>query len=101
MQTTLTIFRYKNWGIPFAFLSMAVFRFPLFFNKKISFYKLMGSGKNGTFDKEPDLNQWAIFAVHESVIEIQNENSILKNLYTKIGNSYIYNYTPRVGKTRK
>ena len=38
----------------------------------------MGSGKNGTFDKIPDLNQWAIFAVHQSAIEIKNEN--LKNL---------------------
>jgi heme-degrading monooxygenase HmoA len=32
-------------------------------NKKISFYKLLGTGKNGTFDKVPDLQQWAVLTV--------------------------------------
>lgn len=64
MQVTLTIVRYKTLFIPFAFLSMAIFRLPLLLNKKISFYKLMGCGKNGTFDKVPDLKQWAILLVH-------------------------------------
>jgi len=39
---------------------MAVFRWFLFKNKGIHFYKLMGSGKNGTFDIKPDLQQWAV-----------------------------------------
>jgi hypothetical protein len=43
------------------FLSMALFHFPLFVTRKISFYKLMGSGRNGTFDIRPDWNQWALF----------------------------------------
>ena len=47
-------------------LSMALFHFPLFINKKISFYKLMGCGKNGTFDSHPDWNQWAVLTVSES-----------------------------------
>lgn len=45
-----------------ALLSMALFRWPLWRSKKIGFYKLMGSGKNGTFDKTPDWQQWAIMA---------------------------------------
>ncbi len=49
--------------MPFAILSMALFHFPLWFNKRLSFYKLMGSGKNGTFDKSPDWQQWAILTV--------------------------------------
>jgi hypothetical protein len=39
---------------------MAVFRWFLFRNKDIDFYKLMGSGKNGTFDVKPDVQQWAV-----------------------------------------
>ena len=32
----------------------------------MSFYKLMGTGKNGTFDIKPDLNQWAYLWVWNS-----------------------------------
>ena len=62
---SLTIIRYKKRYIPFAILAMALFHFPLWFNKRISFYKLMGSGKNGTFDKTPDWQQWAILTVQQ------------------------------------
>jgi hypothetical protein len=44
---------------------MAVHHLPLFFNKRLSFYKLMGSGKNGTFDKIPDWQQWAVLTVSD------------------------------------
>ena len=67
MQVTLTIVRYPAVFVPFAFLSMAIFRLPLWLNKKINFYKLMGCGKNGTFDKTPDLRQWALLAAHTQV----------------------------------
>jgi len=62
-----------------AFLSMAIFRLPLWLNKKYSFYKLMGCGKNGTFDKIPDLNQWAIMLVHKGQLVENNNVSILGN----------------------
>jgi len=62
--TTLTIVRYRGWGIPLAFLAMVIFRFFLFFNRDLLFWRLMGSGKNGTFDKTPDLKQWAILGVY-------------------------------------
>jgi hypothetical protein len=42
---------------------MALFRLPLQFSKKISFWKLLGCGKNGTFDIHPDWRQWGIFTV--------------------------------------
>ncbi|MEP6465838.1 MAG: spheroidene monooxygenase [Parafilimonas sp.] len=60
MFCTLIIARYPKYSGVFGFLSMMFFRLPLYFNKRIQFYKLMGSGKNGTFDIHPDLNQWAL-----------------------------------------
>lgn len=64
-RTLLFVTRYKSRFIPFAFFSMAIFHIPLFLNKKVSFYKLMGSGKNGTFDIHPDFNQWALMVFFE------------------------------------
>ena len=48
---------------PFALLSMMLFRLPLWLSKKTGFYKLLGSGKNGTFDKRPDWQQWGVLTV--------------------------------------
>ena len=72
MQVTLTIIRYRKRFIPFAFVAMAIHRFPLWRNKNISFYKLMGCGKNGTFDKKPDLQQWAILTMQPIDAAVQN-----------------------------
>lgn len=66
MLVSLTIVRYPKYFIPFAFLSMAVFHIPLFFKKKLQFYKLLGCGKNGTFDIHPDYQQWAFMAVWDT-----------------------------------
>lgn len=65
MIFTLTVVRYRTIFIPFAFFSMAIFRLPLLFQKKLTFWKLMGCGKNGTFDIVPDLHQWAVAACWE------------------------------------
>ncbi|MES2649913.1 MAG: spheroidene monooxygenase [Bacteroidota bacterium] len=73
MRVSLLITRYPSWAIPFAFLSMALFRIPLWLNKNISFWKLMGSGKNGSFDLVPDLRQWAILLVENSGPGIGNK----------------------------
>ncbi len=63
MRASLTIIRYKKRFIPFALLAMAIHRFPLWFNKKITFWKLLGCGRNGSFDKNPDWQQWGIMTV--------------------------------------
>ncbi len=77
MLVTLTIIKYRTRYIPFAFFAMAIHRLPMWLHKNISFYKLMGTGKNGTFDKTPDLKQWAIMAAHkENISELS-----LANLY--------------------
>jgi heme-degrading monooxygenase HmoA len=59
----LTIVRYKKWLGFLGFLSMALFRIPLWLNRRVSFWKLLGCGKNGTFDIRPDLRQWGVLAV--------------------------------------
>lgn len=63
MLASLIIVRYPPWLGWAGFLSMAVFRLPLWLNKNISFWKLMGCGRNGTFDKTPDWRQWAVMMV--------------------------------------
>lgn len=88
MQVSLTIIRYRKLFIPVAFFAMAVHRLPLWLNKKISFYKLLGCGKNGTFDKIPDLQQWGILTVRSLEFEVRssknsssNSFSLMKDLY--------------------
>lgn len=83
---TLTIARYPGWAIPIAFMAMVLFRIPLFFRKKLLFWRLMGSGKNGTFDKTPDLKQWAIMGVFDGKSATQfdkmfNHETILQHAY--------------------
>lgn len=48
---------------------MALFHFPLYFNKKIAFYKLMGTGRNGSFDIWPDLSQWSIMLFYDQKLQ--------------------------------
>lgn len=60
---SLTIIRYRRLYIPLALAAMALHRLPLWVNKKCLFWKLLGSGKNGTFDLKPDWQQWALLAV--------------------------------------
>ena len=89
MQVSLTIIRYPKKFIPFAFLAMAVHRLPLWLNKNISFYKLMGSGKNGTFDKTPDLQQWAILSVQSLMCNVQDIDMNIAVLHQKLYGSFI------------
>ena len=63
MIVSLTIVRYRKSLIPFALLAMAIHRLPLIFTKQCTFWKLLGSGRNGTFDLQPDWQQWGLLAV--------------------------------------
>src|SRR5665647_1587986 len=83
MQVTLTIIRYPKRFTWFAVLAMALHRCPLWLNKNISFFKLMGCGKNGTFDKHPDWQQWGIFAVSKQPLEITDlrDEDLISKLY--------------------
>jgi hypothetical protein len=46
---------------------MALFRLPLITNKKINFFKLLGCGRNGSFDLQPDWKQYGIFSVSHDI----------------------------------
>lgn len=63
MIVSLTIVRYPKQNIWKALLAMALHRGYMAAQKGCTFYKLMGSGKNGTFDTKPDWQQWAVLAV--------------------------------------
>lgn len=82
----LTVVRYPKWAIPFAIFSMAIFRLPLWLSKKNSFYKLMGSGKNGTFDKTPDWQQWAALLVAPAEM-MEDTNKALANSKLAMNNN--------------
>ncbi|MFD2146853.1 DUF3291 domain-containing protein [Mucilaginibacter antarcticus] len=60
---SLTILRYPKQNIWKALLAMALHRRYMAQQAGCTFYKLMGSGKNGTFDTKPDWQQWAVLAV--------------------------------------
>ena len=49
--------------VPFALLAMAIHRIPMLFTDGCSFWKLLGCGHNGTFDLQPDWQQWGLLAV--------------------------------------
>ena len=66
MILSLTIVRYRRLFIPLALLAMAIHRIPLILTTKCTFWKLMGSGRNGSFDLNPDWQQWGLLAVWES-----------------------------------
>lgn len=66
MICTLTIVRYPRWMGWAGFLSMALFRIPLWLANQVSFWKLLGCGKNGTFDTIPDWRQWGLLEVRSS-----------------------------------
>nr|MBC7611349.1 DUF3291 domain-containing protein [Pseudopedobacter sp.] len=81
MIVALTIVRYPKKYIPFAFLAMAIHRFPLWMNKKCTFYKLLGCGKNGTFDIHPDYQQWGLLSVwnqEEDFIQFSQQSFLSK-----------------------
>jgi heme-degrading monooxygenase HmoA len=83
MLVSLTIIKYPSRFIPFAFFAMAIYRLPLMLNKNISFYKLMGTGKNGTFDKIPDLKQWAIMAAYKNETQTFSITALYGNFIDK------------------
>ncbi|MFY8091080.1 MAG: spheroidene monooxygenase [Chitinophagaceae bacterium] len=62
-------------------LSMALFRIVLWKNKNISFYKLMGSGKNGTFDIQPDWLQWCLLVVIKENTSVNYLPSFIKKYW--------------------
>ncbi|MEO6732356.1 MAG: DUF3291 domain-containing protein [Ferruginibacter sp.] len=91
MQVTLTIIRYPRRFTYFALLAMAIHRFPFWFNKNVSFFKLMGCGKNGTFDKNPDWQQWGILRVSNQSLDIESltDDNLITGLHGSLINTWL------------
>jgi len=66
MIVSLTIVRYKKWQTFFALLAMAMHRMPMSLQKGCTFWKLLGTGRNGQMSLKPDWQQWGVLAVWES-----------------------------------
>lgn len=78
MTAILTLTRYKTSHIFFALNAMGLFRPFLWLNKQFRFYRLLGCGRNGTFDLHPDWNQYGIFTISDSD---QFERSLMDENY--------------------
>lgn len=85
MTAILTLTRYRNSYIFFALTAMGLFRPFLWFNNKFSFYRLLGCGRNGSFDIYPDWNQYGMFSLIEgndyNADELQQNYSLWKRRY--------------------
>jgi len=80
---SLTVIRYPKKYIFFALLAMAIHRIPLWTNKKIHFWKLLGCGKGGGFSKSPDWQQWAVLAARDYEPMPDTQPALLINIYGK------------------
>lgn len=79
LTTTLTITKYPKFLGYFGFMQMVLFRLPLIFNKKINFYKLMGSGRGGSFNAVPSWHTWAVLMVGKMVNDRMTNDSNTAN----------------------
>lgn len=87
MIVSLTIVRYRKTLIPFALLAMAIHRLPMWLQQGCTFWKLLGSGRNGTFDLQPDWQQWGLLAVWESRDDFEHfyETSFVSKWWRLLG----------------
>jgi heme-degrading monooxygenase HmoA len=84
MYLSLCITKYKGFKLPFGILSMAILQVYFWFKKDLKFYKLMGSGQNGTFDIYPDFTTWCILTVWQTEQQaLDFEDHSFVNSYTK------------------
>lgn len=72
MIVSITIVRYKKAFMPLALFAMAIHRLPLMLQNGCTFWKLLGTGRNGTFDLSPDWRQWGLLAVWKERDDYEN-----------------------------
>ncbi|RFZ84738.1 DUF3291 domain-containing protein [Mucilaginibacter terrenus] len=87
MIVSLTIVRYRKSLVPFALLAMAVHRLPMALQQGCTFWKLLGSGRNGTFDLQPDWQQWGLMAAWDSIEDYEQfaESSFVAKWWKLLG----------------
>ncbi len=89
MYLLISLTYFQGFRVLFGWLSMPLFNIYLFFRHPTSFIKLMGTGKNGTFDVKPDFNMWATLSTWDDLDQMQNF----------IENDFISRYNRFFGKT--
>lgn len=95
MYAVLTVVRYPSRFIYFAISAMALFRIPLSGNKKIIFHKLMGCGKNGSFDINPDWNQWALLVFLKDARDIHTIKDQTADMHAYLYGTFISKWWKR------
>jgi heme-degrading monooxygenase HmoA len=87
MIVSLTIVRYRKTFVPFALLAMAIHRLPMWLQNGCKFWKLLGTGRNGTFDLQPDWQQWGLLAVWDDRDDYERfaKNSFVSNWWRIFG----------------
>lgn len=66
MLVSITVVKYRRLFAPLALMAMAIHRIPLMLDKTCTFWKLMGCGKNGGFNLQPDWQMWVTLAAWKS-----------------------------------
>lgn len=92
MYVTLTIINYPRLLGIAGFFSMLFFRFFLAGNKEIVFYKLMGTGLNGSFDLRPDTRQWVImsFSKDNNLAGIKEDSNLqVRKIYGRAISAWV------------
>ncbi|WP_214071476.1 DUF3291 domain-containing protein [Mucilaginibacter sp. dw_454] len=86
MIASLTIIRYKKRFIPFALMAMAAHRIPIALQKGCTFWRLLGSGRDGGFSMKPDWQRWGLFAVWNSESDFNsfNNNSFISKWWNAL-----------------
>jgi len=97
MHAVLTVFNYPKRNLFSAFWAMALFRIPLARNPLVHFSRLMGTGRNGSFDYHPDLNQWAILVFLKEGTEPTTWKDDIHDLHMSLYGSFITRWWARSG----
>jgi hypothetical protein len=97
MHAVLTVFNYPKRNLFRAFWAMALFRIPLALDRRISFSRLMGTGRSGSFDYHPDLCQWAVLVFLEDGSDIERLRADPEGLLRTLYGSFITSWWRRSG----
>ncbi len=89
MYVTFTILNYPKYFFFAGFFSMVFFRIALISRGKKTFTKLMGTGRNGSFDLFPDFCQWTIMQFSDALPPISLSGDIDRDTITHLHGNFI------------
>jgi hypothetical protein len=98
MYAYLTINTYPGRYIFFALWSMAIFRWPLSRRPEIRFARLLGSGRSGSFDLQPNWRRWAVVHFSDQYQDMP-VRGMEDDFHRKLYGSFIAGWWKRFGVT--